>query len=68
MAITRHIQHIKSLVVENGNAKLPTSSQIQLGEIAINYKKGYETIAIKNDNSEVIAFRHPFVSGTTLVM
>ena len=56
MAITRHIEHIKSKVVENSNPKLPTASQIHEGEIAVNFAKGYETLSIKNSSGDVVTF------------
>ena len=36
--------------------KLPTCDQLEYGEIAINYGDGIETIAIKNENDEIIKF------------
>lgn len=36
--------------------KLPTSGILQKGEIAVNYKNGYETLSIENDAGEVIPF------------
>jgi len=36
--------------------KLPTSEQIEYGEIAVNFAKGYETMAIRNNNDEIITF------------
>lgn len=54
--IKRHITHIKSKVVESSNPKLPTASQIEYGEIAVNYAKGYETISIKNESGDVVTF------------
>jgi hypothetical protein len=36
--------------------KLPTSEQLEYGEIAINYGDGIETIAIRNDNDEIVTF------------
>lgn len=57
MAKTRHIQHLKSkLTTEAGLPKLPSSSILEYGEIAINYHKGTETISLKNDNNEVVSF------------
>jgi hypothetical protein len=35
----------------------PNSSNIEYGEIAINYNKNEEKIFIKNDNDEIIEFR-----------
>lgn len=36
--------------------KLPTCEQLEYGEIAINYGDGIETIAIRNENDEIITF------------
>lgn len=54
--IKRHVTHIKSKVVESGLPKLPTASQIQEGEIAVNYAKGYETLSMKNESGDVVTF------------
>ena len=51
-----HIQHIKSSVVENGQPKLPVSSVLAEGELAINYAKGYETISLLNSESGITRF------------
>lgn len=50
--------HIKSKQRgEDGKSpKLPTCEQLQYGEIAINYGDGIETIAIRNENDEIIKF------------
>jgi hypothetical protein len=50
--------HIKSKQrgKDNISPKLPTSDQLEYGEIAINYGDGIETIAIKNENDEIIKF------------
>lgn len=57
---TRHISHLKSSgTTTSGNATIPLSpqpSQVYLGEIAINYSKGYETLFIKNSNGEIVPF------------
>ena len=49
--ITRHVSHIKS---SGGTA--PNASDLLYGEIAVGYKKGTETLYIKNNNDEVIPF------------
>lgn len=36
--------------------KLPTVGTLEKGEIAVNYKNGYETLSIENDAGEVIPF------------
>lgn len=51
-----HLIHKNSNVTINGNPKLPTSSQIEYGELAINYAKDKETISIKNSNNEIVTF------------
>lgn len=52
----KHLQHVKSNVVNNGSPKLPTTSQLLLGEIGINYANGYERMSIKNDANEIVEF------------
>ncbi len=52
----RKLLHIRSNVVENGEAKLPTSEQIEYGELAINFADGYETLSIRNSNDEIVKF------------
>ena len=52
----KKLLHIRSNVVENGAAKLPTSDQIEYGEIAINFADEYETLSIKNSNDEIVKF------------
>lgn len=36
--------------------KLPTVGTLEKGEIAVNYKKGYETLSIENDQGEIVPF------------
>ena len=50
--------HIKSKQrgEDNLSPKLPTCEQLEYGEIAINYGKDIETIAIKNENDEIVKF------------
>lgn len=52
----KHILHVKSNTVTNGNPKLPLPGDIEYGEIAINYADGHETISIKNSNDEIVTF------------
>lgn len=64
MANRKHLLHVKSNVTTTTTVedqtitlpKLPQASDMEYGEIAINYKDGYETISIKNDNSEIVTF------------
>ena len=60
----KHLVHVKSnQTVTVGNvtsAKLPTitdtADDIVYGELAVNYKKGYETISTRNDDDEIVEF------------
>lgn len=57
MAENRHVQHLRSKVVEsNGKPKLPSSSALTFGEIAVNYAENVETLSIKNENGNIVVF------------
>lgn len=58
MAKNWKLIHIKSKQrgKDNISPKLPTSDQLEYGEIAINYGKDIETIAIRNEKDEIIKF------------
>lgn len=49
---------VKNMVVlhKKSTAGSPSSDSLKYGEIAINYKKGNESIFIKNDNDEIVSF------------
>lgn len=49
--------HKRSSVKTNGSPKLPQPSQLEYGEIAINFVSGDETIAIKNSSNEIAEFK-----------
>ena len=51
------IIHKNTSIVNEGKPKLPTSEQIDYGELAINYASGLETITIKNYNDEIVEFK-----------
>lgn len=42
-------------VLEDGSPKLPTSEQLEYGELAFNYAPGVETMSIKNSDDEVVS-------------
>ena len=52
------ILHKKSAALaQNGiDPKLPEASQLEYGELAINFADGYETLSIKNSNNEIVTF------------
>jgi hypothetical protein len=41
----------------NGKPKLPSSADLEYGELAVNYAKGQETITLKNNDDEVVEFK-----------
>ena len=51
-----HIIHKNSSVVIDGSPKIPTSGQIEYGEIAINYAADNETISLKNSSNQIVTF------------
>ncbi len=51
-----HLIHKRSSQVIENQPKLPTSEQIEYGEIAVNYAKGHETLSIKNSDNEIKTF------------
>ena len=48
------IIHKRSSAVVDNKAKLPTKDQLEFGELAINFAKGYETISFKNNSDEIV--------------
>lgn len=53
----KHIQHKRSNVSIGGVPKLPTASQIEYGEIAVNYSTDGETLSIKNASNQIVTFK-----------
>ena len=67
MSTTRNIvKNIRSAVVVDGQPKLPTSSQLSEGEIAVNYAKGYETLSFKNNSNEIVSLSVKTVNDVTV--
>lgn len=54
--MSKKVLNKRSNQVVNGKAKLPIASELDYGEIAINYHDGVESISIKNDSGEVVTF------------
>ena len=46
----------RSSVVNNNSPKLPTAEQLVVGEIALNFAEGYETLSTKNSNNGIATF------------
>lgn len=68
----QYVKHKRSSVVTNGQPKLPTSQQLEVGEIAINFAEGHETLSIINSASGVATFSSDsvldgkFLTGATI--
>ena len=73
MSTRNIVKNIRSNSVgTNGKPKLPTPSQLDYGEIAVNYKEGYETLSLKNDGNKIVSLsvnsvEDVKVNGTTVV-
>lgn len=56
--MVKHVIHANSNdTLTGGGASLPSVDDIMHGEIAINYHKEDETLAIKNDDDEIVPFK-----------
>ena len=55
--MAKHLINLHSNELRGGGAKLPEPHQIEYGEIAVNYAKGAETIAIRNSEDEIVTFK-----------
>ena len=51
------IIHKHSSELNNNKAKLPSSGQLEYGELAVNYADGVETISMKNSKNEIVEFK-----------
>ena len=54
--MSNKILHKKSHLIVEGNVKTPTPSQLDYGEIAVNYSNSGETLFIKNDSNNIASF------------
>lgn len=43
-----------AVVTTDGSPKLPTTEQLDYGEVALNYAEGVETFSIKNSSNEIV--------------
>ena len=64
---TRNIvKNIRSAEVIQGKPKLPTSSQLDYGEIAVNYASDHETLSLKNDAGNIVSLSVKTVDDVTV--
>lgn len=66
MSTRNIVKNIRSKELNGNGPKLPTSGQLDYGEIAVNYKKGYETLSLKNDNNEIVSLSVNTVNDVTV--
>ena len=55
MSTRKIVKNIRSSAVIDGKPKLPQPTDLDFGEIAINYAKGYETLSFKNNSDEIVS-------------
>ena len=73
MSTRNIVKNIRSNSVgTNGKPKLPTPSQLDYGEIAVNYASGHETLSLKNDGNKIVSLsvnsvEDVKVNGSTVV-
>ena len=73
MSTRNIVKNIRSNSVgTDGKPKLPTSNQLDYGEIAVNYASGHETLSLKNDAGNIVSLsvnsvEDVKVNGTTVV-
>ena len=54
--MAQSVKHKRSALLVNGSPKLPTTSQLEVGEIAINFAEGHETLSTRNNNNGIATF------------
>ena len=73
MSTRNIVKNIRSNSVgTNGKPKLPSPSQLDYGEIAVNYASGHETLSLKNDAGNIVSLsvnsvEDVKVNGSTVV-
>ena len=61
--MSKHVIHKHSSQVVEGGAKLISPSDIEYGELALNYSKGYETLMFKNSQDEIVTMALSDIGG-----
>ena len=54
--MSKHVIHKHSSQVVEGAPKLVSPSELEYGELALNYAKGNETLMFKNNQNEIVTF------------
>ena len=66
MSTRNIVKNIRSAEVIQGKPKLPTSDQLDFGEIAINYAEDHETLSFKNNLNEIVSLSVKTVDDVTV--
>ena len=66
MSTRNIVKNIRSAEVIQGKPKLPTSNQLDYGEIAVNYASGHETLSLKNDAGNIVSLSIKTVDDVTV--
>ena len=61
--MSKHVIHKHSSQVLEEGAKLISPSDIEYGELALNYSKGYETLMFKNSQDEIVTMALSDIGG-----
>ena len=72
MSTRNIVKNIRSKELVGEKPKLPTPSQLDYGEIAVNYASGHETLSLKNDGNKIVSLsvnsvEDVKVNGSTVV-
>ena len=72
MSTRNIVKNIRSKELVGEKPKLPTSNQLDYGEIAVNYASGHETLSLKNDAGNIVSLsvnsvEDVKVNGSTVV-
>lgn len=66
MSTRNIVKNIRSSAVIDGKPKLPQPSDLDFGEIAINYAEGYETLSFKNNSTKIVSLSVKTVDDVTV--
>ena len=66
MSTRNIVKNIRSSAVIDGKPKLPTSDQLDFGEIAINYAENHETLSFKNNSNKIVSLSVKTVDDVTV--
>ena len=66
MSTRNIVKNIRSSAVVEGKPKLPQPTDLDFGQIAINYAEGYETLSFKNNSNKIVSLSVKTVDDVTV--